>query len=135
MISTSTVRPPHTAVNKTSAAEIPMLERVSDSLSDSWNHLRIAVDAQVNIWTMKLSRAIFVAALAIPALGAMLALMIYGFVLLNQAFALALETGDMPPWYSPLIRGVIYFGIPSFTMAVVWWNSAGGTAHSQALKK
>jgi hypothetical protein len=121
---------------ESTAAALPELktsmERIGGALSESWDHLRIATDAQINIWSMKVSRAVFMAILAVPALGVFLALMIYGFILLNQAFALALEAADMPPWYSPLVRGAIYFGVPAVGLAIVWWNSAGGTAHKHA---
>lgn len=109
----------------------PTLNHAGETLSDSLQQLRIAADAQINIWTMKIGRTIFVAVLAIPMLGAFLALMVYGFVLLNQAFALALEVSDMPPWYSPLIRGAIYFGIPAIALAFIWWNTAGGTPQAR----
>jgi len=135
MISTPASRPKTAIPVKPSAASLPEiksnLNQAGDAFSDSLKQLRIAADAQVNIWTMKVSRAIFVTALGIPMLGAFLALMVFGFVLLNQAFALSLETTDMPPWYSPLIRGAIYFGIPAIALAIVWWNSAGGMPHTR----
>lgn len=110
-----------------------MFRLVTDHAADAWSNMAVVVDSQINIWTMKLTRMLLLVALAIPLFTALIALMVYGFVLLNQAFAIYLEWPDYPHWFSPLVRGAIYFGIPFIGALVTWFTMIGlGTSSATA---
>src|SRR5579862_4574761 len=67
-----------------------ILRTIAEQLSEAWSNIAIVADAQINIWTMKFVRVIVLAALALPMLVAAVALIVYGFILLDGAFAYAL---------------------------------------------
>jgi hypothetical protein len=115
------------------APSIPRM--IAAHLSEAWSNMAVVADAQINIWTMKVVLALVLGALALPLLAACVALLVYGFILLDGAFAYALSV-NLPPWASPLIRGGIYFGIPMIALgfavySLVGTSDANDTAEAQ----
>jgi hypothetical protein len=50
---------------------------------------------------------------------------VYGFVLLDRAFDFALQWPNFPHWFSPVVRGGIYFGIPMIGLAILLFITVG----------
>ena len=93
-------------------------------LQDAWSGAMQVADAQMTIWGMKAGRAAVMGAFGLMALGILIALMISGFVLLDDALDYALTRPDMP-WLSPVVRGGVYFLIPLIAFLVVWHMAVG----------
>ncbi|HEY3322290.1 MAG TPA: hypothetical protein VGP72_17640 [Planctomycetota bacterium] len=100
-----------------------------------------ALNAQVSIALMKVTRAAVLAGVGLVGLLALAALAVYGFILLDAVIAYAIDLSGLP-WLSPLIRGFLYFGIPMITVFVVWHTQIGyggadepSQAHSSAEKE
>ena len=127
--------PPVTAADANSTG---WARQIADNASEAWSNMAMAADAQINIWSMKLVRMLVLAALGIPMLIAAVALIVYGFVLLDRAFDIALQWPDFPHWVSPVVRGGIYFGLPMIALAVVWFTTIGtssSTPRAEASKE
>jgi hypothetical protein len=104
-------------------AEIP---RVA-SLGGLFAHVKaaseqaaIAADAQIKIWELKILRMIVIGAVLLPLFLAAVALLVYGFVLLDRSVAYALSDPQYPIWLSSAARGALYMGIPLIAVIKVW---------------
>jgi hypothetical protein len=93
-------------------------------LHDAWTGAVQVAEAQSAIWGMKAGRAAVMGVFGMAALGMLTALMICGFVLLDDALDYALTRPDMP-WFSPVIRGGVYFLIPLIAFLTVWHIGVG----------
>ena len=88
--------------------------------SEFWTSAIDAAGAECTIVALKAARAMVAGALGVMALIALLALGVYGFVLLDSCFDFSLHAEGMPVWLSPLVRGVLYFGLMAGVFGGVW---------------
>lgn len=94
-----------------------------------WQSMLDVAGAQLEIWGLKIGKASTLACLGMTAMAALLGLGVYGFILLDRAFGIGLANTDMPAWFSPLVRGALYFGLPLGLLALGWHTMVGyGTA-------
>jgi hypothetical protein len=121
-----------TAVSGTSAkcAEAALsgestTRRITDGMGRVVDSAKELADAQVGIWSMKATRMAVMAGFGVLGLILTVALVMYGFTLLDAALATALATLDMPLWFSPLVRGAVYFGLPLIAMLLCWHTMVG----------
>ena len=97
---------------------------VGGHLSEAWSGALEVADAQVSIWSLKAVRLAMLACLGSAALSVLLALGIYGFILLDWSLSYALETYGIP-WLSPVVRGGVYFLLPATLVLMVWHTTVG----------
>jgi len=99
-------------------------EKVKNELaprwSEFWSSAIEAAGAECNIVALKAARAMVAGALGVMALLGLLALGVYGFTLLDACFDFALRGPGMPIWLSPLVRGLLYFGLMAGVFSGVW---------------
>jgi hypothetical protein len=122
----------------TDAGQKSISSRISDArselrpqLKDAWSGAMQAAEAQTAIWGMKAGRAAVMGVFGLAALGILTALMVCGFVLLDDAIDYALTRPDMP-WLSPVVRGGVYFLIPLIAFVTVWHMAVGwGSAENE----
>ena len=79
-----------------------------------------AADAQLSIWMYRVLQIAGLALLAVPILLSLFALFIYGFILLDNAFYVALLSAELPAWAPSLIRGGIYFLVAGSVLFASW---------------
>ena len=79
-----------------------------------------AADAQLSIWMYRVLQIAGLALLAVPILLTLFALFIYGFILLDNAFYVALVSAELPAWAPSLIRGGIYFLVAGSVLFASW---------------
>jgi hypothetical protein len=80
---------------------------------------RVAVDAQIAVWKYSLGQILVLVALSVPLTIAGFLLIIHGFLLLDSVLDYALARLDIAVWFSPLLRGLAYFGIPALAALIV----------------
>ncbi len=108
-------------------------ESFSAAAGELVGSLREAADAQAAIWSLKGARLAALIGFGLVGAVLLLALTMYGFSLLDGVLDYALSTLDMPGWYSPLVRGAVYFGLPVIGMAICWHVMVGyGTPEEDA---
>ncbi|HYG76546.1 MAG TPA: phage holin family protein [Planctomycetota bacterium] len=137
---TSEMRSPPAAGSSTNGDKLSekihhLRTEVSPHLADLWGNALEAASAQFSIWGMKAGRAVTAAAIGMMLGIAALALLVYGFVLLDSCIAYALENPERP-WLSPLIRGAVYFGLPALGLIMAWHKGVGyGTAEKEQAQR
>lgn len=119
---TSPRRVPVTTGTATPAATGKTITQGLSSVTDSVFEM---ASAQCEIWSMKSMRLAALAAFGVVGGILMIALVMYGFTLLDASLALGLANTTLPAWASPLIRGGIYCGIPLIGMLVAWHAFVG----------
>jgi hypothetical protein len=88
--------------------------------SEFWTSSIDAAGAECSIVALKAARTMVAAALGILALLGLIALGVYGFILLDACFDYALHGPNIPIWVSPLVRGVLYFGLMAGAFGMTW---------------
>jgi hypothetical protein len=99
--------------------------RITDGVGRVVDSSKELVEAQAGIWSMKTVRIAAMAGFGIVGLILTVALVMYGFTLLDAALAMGLARLDMPAWFSPLVRGALYFGVPVIAMLICWHTMVG----------
>ena len=100
------------------------IEHLKNELTPRWNEFwTSAIDAagaEMSVVALKAARALIVGALGVVSMMALLALGIYGFTLLDACFDFALQGPGLPVWLSPLVRGLLYFGLMAGVFGCIW---------------
>lgn len=94
--------------------------------AEFWEGAVEAAGAEMSIVAMKAARVAVTAVAGMAACVAVFALFIYGFVLLDRCLDYALSGPGWPAWFSPLLRGGVYFGIPLIGFLVLRSELGGG---------
>lgn len=113
-----------TAVRTLSGRIQEARSELKPQLQDAWNGAVQAAEAQANIWGMKAGRAAVMAAFGAVGLGLLVALLVCGFVLLDDALHYALWQPGAP-WISPVVRGGAYFLVPMLVFFMIWHIGVG----------
>ena len=124
---------PKTAPTRNTSEKLPdstWARNISDNVADGWANVLTMVDAQVTIWSMKFLRVLILAVLAVPLGIAGVALVIYGFTLLDRTLDIVLSAPGYAPWLSTLVRGGMYFGIPFTGLLITLFVAVGGASES-----
>jgi hypothetical protein len=88
--------------------------------------------AQWAIWSLKATRIAVAAGIGLVSMVLLVLLMAYGFTLLDAALDWQLSQLGIAPWFSPLVRGAVYFGVPLLGLVVAWHTLVGyGTAEKE----
>jgi hypothetical protein len=108
---------------------------IGQGVADVADAAKEVAAAQMDIWSLKGQRLGAIIGFGIVGMVLTIALVIYGFGLLDRALALALAGTTLPNWASPLIRGALYFGVPVAGMVACWhslvgWGSAEDTENN-----
>jgi hypothetical protein len=98
------------AINDPRTTEI---EKRRPQLAGFLKHSADAAEAQLAMWKLEMAITLLRAVIAVIAGLVLLALGIYGFVLLDDAANVAIATHAAEPWVSPLVRGALYFLFPA----------------------
>jgi len=109
-----------------------------DALAPSWidtilallKHAGIFADAQKNICLLKLQRVALICLLGVPLVLIVMGLGVYGFFLLDAAFAELLKLLAWPPWAPLLLRGAAYFFASAVFVAYAWSQWIGSCPDS-----
>jgi hypothetical protein len=88
-------------------------------LGDAVQQGRVALEAQLAVWKYSLFQIVVLIALAVPMSIAGFLLIIHGFLLLDSVLDYALAKLEIAVWFSPLIRGLAYFGVPALGAVIV----------------
>ncbi len=124
---------PRTAPARSVPEKLPdptWARHITDNVTDGWANMMTIVDAQVSIWSMKFLRVLILAALAVPLGLAGVALVIYGFTLLDRCLDIVLSAPGYAPWLSSLVRGGLYFGVPFTGLLITLFVAVGGPSES-----
>jgi hypothetical protein len=84
-----------------------------------------AADAQIAIWSIKTMRAVVLTSFCIAGIVLTTMIALYALFLLDQSFAYALNASQMPFWFSPLVRGVVYLAISGGGLMFVFHRTVG----------
>ena len=103
--------------------------------SEFWTSAIDAAGAECSVVALKAARAMVAAALGVLALLGLVALGVYGFVLLDACFDYALHGPNIPIWVSPLVRGVLYFGLMAGVFGATWGYLFGTGESSSSVKE
>ena len=120
MIAEMKPAPAESIVKETGSRIQNLKNELAPRWGEFWEGLFDAAGAELSIVALKAGRIAALTLLGIAAAAAGAALGVYGFILLDRVFAYALSQPDMPAWLSPLVRGVLYFGIALFGIFSVW---------------
>jgi len=101
------------------------MAEAKDHLNALWTSARQAADAQVQIVALKATRIAVLGLFGMLGLAALVVFGICGLVLLNDTVAILLSGPGMPPWLSPLVRGVAYVALPAIGFGMLWHMFVG----------
>jgi|GEM_PF-2928136 len=93
-------------------------------LMEIWSGAKDLAGAEGRIVAMKATRFAVIGVFGMVALPVFVALVIYGFTLLDAAARIALERTGID-WLAPLVRGSIYCGVPMILFLVTWHLMVG----------
>lgn len=97
-------------------------------LMEIWSGAKDLAGTEGRIVAMKATRFAVIGVFGMVALPVFVALVIYGFTLLDAAARIGLERTGID-WLAPLVRGSIYCGVPIILFLVTWHLMVGwGTA-------
>lgn len=83
-------------------------------------HGLTAADAQLSMWSYKAIQWALLMLFMVPFILVFIGFSIYGFILLDRAFDLALLSTNNPLWFSPLIRGGVYGAVAIAGISMLW---------------
>jgi hypothetical protein len=107
-------------------AEIPAKSAVDAAFHENWSLLgdaihqgRMALEAQLAVWKYSILQIVILIAISVPLSVCGFLLIIHGFLLLDSVLDIALSQLRIATWFSPLVRGAVYFGFPALSALIV----------------
>lgn len=95
-----------------------------ETLSDLFVQSFAFTEAQLSIWKIKLLQGFVMLILLLPLVVFATALLVYGFYLLDKSIDILLVSTQMATWFSPMVRGAVYFGIPGCILMRLWLSAS-----------